>query len=57
MKQRSLKQSAEIFYDPNYDIEKDDAIQSQINESLRDDQSIRQNDDVMSIGGASFSTH
>ena len=43
-----------MFYDPNYDIEKDEQVQSQI-ESLHDELSSI-NGDVMSIGGASFNT-
>ena len=43
-----------MFYDPNYDIEKDDQVQSQI-ESLHDELSSI-NGDVMSIGGTSFNT-
>ena len=27
-KQRSIKQSQDMFYDPNYDIEKDEQVQS-----------------------------
>ena len=43
-----------MFYDPNYDIEKDEQVQSQL-ESLQDEISMR-NIDEISIGAASFST-
>ena len=51
----SLKQSKDLWYDPEYDIDKDDAIQSQIQESLQDEYSQR-NDDVLSVGNMSMST-
>ena len=51
---RSIRQSKEAFYDPNYDIEKDEEVQSQIT-SLQDELS-QKNDDVISVGNTSLST-
>ena len=52
----SLKQSQEIWYDPDYDIDRDERISQQIYESNHDEHSVRNNDDVISVGNMSLST-
>ena len=51
----SLKQNKDLCYDPDYDMDKDEAIQFQIQESLQDEYSQRKDDEI-SVGNMSMST-